>query len=123
MTLAVRAKVLGHNWIIYFLPAKDFKRKYGGNCLGVAECDDRKISLLARGLKLETVVHELHHAYIGELCVDVADLSGDQMEEVCSDLLARYGSRLLKQADEILCRYSKLKAKKKVRQRAKKGSQ
>jgi hypothetical protein len=111
MTLAVRAKVLGHEWIIYFLSAKEFRRKYGGNTLGVAECDERQITLLSRGLKLETLVHELHHAYVGELCVDVADLSGDQMEEVCADLMARYGARLLKQADDILAKYQKLKDK------------
>jgi hypothetical protein len=117
VTLAVRTKVLGHDWIVYFLPAKEFKRRFGGDCLGVAECDDRKISILAnRNFKLETLVHELHHAYLGEMCVDVANLSGDQMEEVCSDLIARYGARLLKQADDILLRYQKLKAKTRTRQ-------
>ena len=121
MTLAVRTKVLGHAWIIYFLSAKDFRRKYGGNCLGVAECDDRQISLLARNIKAETVIHELHHAYIGELCVDVADLSGDQMEEVCSDLMARYGARLLKQADQVLSKYQRLKVKSKVDKSKKKA--
>lgn len=111
MTLAVRTKILGHSWIVYFLPAREFRRKYGGNCLGIVECDDREIYILAKNYKAETLIHELHHAYVGELCVDVAYLSGDQMEEVCSDLMARYGSRLLKQAEEIITKYQRLRAK------------
>jgi hypothetical protein len=116
MILAFRFKVLGHSWIAYYLPEKEFRQKYGTSYVGMAECEDRELFLLTKGLKLGTIVHELHHAYVHELCLDSADLSGDQMEEACAELMAKYGRKILDQGDEILARYLKLKAKRTARQ-------
>jgi hypothetical protein len=111
MILATRTKVLGHTWIIYFLPSRQFKKNFGADCLGVTLTEERQIHLRAKSLKLETVVHELVHAYVTELCLDVTGLQAGQMEEAMCDLFARYGARLLKQSEEALAKYGRLKAK------------
>lgn len=120
MILAHRFKVLGHSWIAYYLPAKEFRTRYGVDYVGMAECEDRELFLLTKGLKAGTIAHELHHAYVSELCLDSANLSGDQMEEACAELLSKYGATILKQADEILSKYQKLKANSKVDKQTKK---
>jgi hypothetical protein len=114
MILAHRFKVLGHPWIAYYLPARDFRKKYGTDYVAMAECEDREFYVLTKGLKADTIVHELVHAYVNELCLDSANLSGDQMEEACCELFAKYGRKIFAQGDEILAKYHKLKAKSKV---------
>jgi hypothetical protein len=119
--LAYRFKVLGHSWIAYYLPAKEFRAKYGIDYVGLAECEDRELFLLTKGLKVGTIIHELHHAYVHELCLDSANLSGDQMEEACSELMAKYGHIILKQGEEILAKYHKLRAKTELDKSPKQG--
>lgn len=112
MTLAVRVKIKGSNWVVYFLPTKEFKKKYGTDYVGMAECEDQEIYILAnQGLKAERLLHELWHAYISETCVDVADLSGDQMEEVSSEIFAKHGRHMIHQAEMVMKRYYHLRAK------------
>lgn len=109
MKLASRLTILGHAWTIHYWSAKDFRAKYGTDHTGMAECDSREIYLLAPRLTEELVRHELHHAYVSELCLDVANLSGDQMEEACAELLSKYGERIIKQAAQSVARYKNLR--------------
>lgn len=111
MRLASRLTILGHPWVIHYWPAKDFRARFGTDSTGMAECDAREIYLLASRLTEELVRHELHHAYVSELCLDVANLSGDQMEEACAELLSKYGERIINQAAQSVARYRKLKAR------------
>jgi hypothetical protein len=111
--LAARITVLGHKWIVYFCSEEYWKKekKFSNNVLGITDPDTKKIYLRQIKMTFDTIIHELHHAYIEELCVTPADLDTDQMEEVCSDLMAKYGKRLLDQADKLIATYARLKTR------------
>lgn len=114
MKLASRLTILGHAWTVHYWPRKDFVSKFGDTDVGYAECEDKEIYLYC-GVSLEriemTLRHELFHAYVSELCLDVANLSGDQMEEACAELLSKYGARILKQAAQSIARYKRLRTR------------
>ncbi len=111
MILAMKLKVLGHPWTVYYLSSKDFKKRHGSACVGLTETGERRINLRTKRMKRETVVHELVHAYVTEMCLDVANLEASQMEEAMCDLMAKYGERIFAQADAIVARYAQLKEK------------
>jgi hypothetical protein len=107
--LAHRTNILGHSWTVYYCTEGFFKKKYGKECLGVTETDDKQIYLRVKKLKSEVVIHELVHAYMEELCTTPAGLAPEQVEEVAADLFGKYGAKILRQSQQIIDAYHVLR--------------
>jgi hypothetical protein len=109
--LGYKLDILGHTWIVYYLTAKVFIKKYSDTSLAIAECDDREIYLRADKITPDTVAHEIAHAYFQEHSAPVMDLSTDQVEELACDIISKYGRRINDQADQAVHAYKVLKGR------------
>ncbi len=89
--------ILGHKWKARLLKGK---WPYHEQDLAIALPDKKEIHF--RSMSYETVVHELTHAYVEEICIGAVKLGSDQLEEIMCELFAKHGSVILKQAKELL---------------------
>lgn len=63
----------------------------------------RRIDLHQLGASLETINHELTHAFTHELCItSCSELSKDDVEEFYAELISKYGRQLLDLGDAIM---------------------
>ena len=119
--LACQISVVGKRWTVYFCPKSYFKRRhkkeFKGKPSGTAAfvvCDDRKMYLRTSSLKRETIVHELTHSYLWELCLwslrhKDSEAPIEEVEEAFCEMMAKYGKQILKQTESILQSYRSLK--------------
>lgn len=92
--------VLGKNWRAKVLSKKAFRRKFKADCVAIQDMDKRKMWFFHTDL--ETVVHELVHSYLHELCVGRAGITDtDALEEVFCEMVAKYGREILDLADQL----------------------
>ena len=96
--------VIGRRWKLRVLTKRHYKKRNGAGSLGVTKGYKRRIDLHPLGVDLETIIHELYHAYMYELCASSTNMDVDDLEEFNAELLAKYGKRLLGQADLIYAR-------------------
>lgn len=94
-------RILGKRWKIKKLGKKKYKKKYGRGSCAITIVYKRMIVLGPKGYDRETIVHELVHAYLSELCLHSADFDEDNLEEVFCELLAKFGNKLLSQAHDL----------------------
>ncbi len=97
----LKFKVLGRIWYMRILTKKVYKRKHGKDSLAVTKCWKREVDLSPRGLDLETIVHELVHCFLYEMCCKGSIESEGGLEEFYSELLARRGYELLNLAKKL----------------------
>jgi len=94
--------IMGKEWTVRVLSDKYFKKKNGGGAAAVTKVHKRRIELRPKFLDRETIVHELVHAYLYELCIhSTNDMSLADLEEVFAELMAKRGTELLEKADWI----------------------
>lgn len=99
-----RFQVLGKNWTLRLMKRKKYREK-NGETFAVTVFHKRRIDLAPDGRDLETITHELVHAYIHELCIATTnEMTVDDMEEVFCELMARRGRELLDLADSLHAR-------------------
>lgn len=102
-----RFEVLGKPWTLRLMKRKKYKDKNGKDSVAVTMGYKRQIHLSPFGHDLETIVHELVHAYLNELCLNsTTEMSADDMEEVFAELMAKRGRELLDLADTLFSRIS-----------------
>jgi hypothetical protein len=93
--------VLGKPWKLRVLTEKYFKKK-NDDCAGVTKVHKRRIELRPKFLDLETIVHELVHAYLYEMCIhSTNEMTVADFEEVYAELMAKRGRELLELADSL----------------------
>lgn len=125
--LAMRLKIVGKEWTVYFCSKRYFDKKHreyfeappgpaGNGTLAFTCQDDKKLFLRSNRMRRETIIHELCHSYLWELCLwDLrhreSDATPERIEEAFCDLLSKYGKKLLKQTDQIIEAYEILKGK------------
>lgn len=98
----LKFKVLGKPWSLRaYFTNKAYKDKNGKDSVAVTRTHKRRVDLSPRGSDLETIVHELAHVYIYEMCLGSATLSVDSLEEVFCELIAKRGEELLQLASKI----------------------
>lgn len=93
--------ILGKAWTIRLLKRKKYVRKNGKESIAVTYRAKRRIDLSPRGRDYETIVHELVHGYMTELCLDSAELSAHDIEEIFCELMAKHGLILLSTAENL----------------------
>lgn len=102
VSLQLELSILGKGWTLRILSEKYFKKKNGNAAAAVTKVHRRRIELRPKFLDHETVVHELVHAYLYELCIHSTDeMSLNDMEEVFAELMAKRGRELLDKADWV----------------------
>lgn len=94
-------KIMGKTWTMRLLKRKSYVKKNGTGSVGITHLHKRRIDLRPKGMDLETIVHELVHAYLSEMCTGSSDLDASQLEEIFSELMAKRGRELLDLADKL----------------------
>lgn len=99
--IKIKFLIMGKSWTIRLLKKKQFKKK-NGNGIGVTKGWKRVIDLHPGGFDLETVNHELSHAFRAEMCVDsMTEPTPADVEEFYAELIAKRGRELLDLGDEL----------------------
>jgi hypothetical protein len=93
--------ILDKTWTIRLLKKRKYNRKNGADSVAVTKIHKRVIDLGPNGRDLETIVHELLHGFLAELCTHSADLTVDAQEEIFAELMAKHGRTLLDLADDL----------------------
>lgn len=102
MRLACPISICGHKWILLFMPQANYESRHGSDSQGVTTSDNRRIYISEEGASYETIVHELVHAYMAELCVSsTTRLTKNDLEEVYCELMSRHGKQLLRLARKL----------------------
>lgn len=99
--IKIKFKVLSKDWTLRLLKKKKYKGKYGNDSVAICNVNKRRIDLGTSGHDLETIVHELVHAFLGELCLNSADMDDENIEEIFAELMAKRGKELLALADDL----------------------
>lgn len=94
--------ILGKPWTLRLLKKKKYRKHNGTDSVAITEVNKRRIDLGPEGMDLETFVHELVHAYLGEMCTHSADFDSDALEEIYAELMAKRGRELLDLAERLL---------------------
>lgn len=102
MTVSLKFRVIGKPWTIRRLNKRDYYRKKSREgSVAVTYYHKRRIDLSPHGSDLESIVHELVHAYLYELCTYSADLTVDAQNEIFCELMAKRGYELLALAESL----------------------
>lgn len=105
--IIIKFKILGKSWQLRLLTKDHYKNKHGWDSVAITLMYKSKIDLSPKGLNTETIIHELVHAYMYELCTYSADLDVDAKEEIFAELMAKRGYELLKLADKLMLEIEK----------------
>ncbi len=101
VALIMKITILNKKWSVRAYRLKTYQKHCGHDSVALCETDLKRITFILDGLTLETVIHELVHAYTSEMAFVELDLDDDQTEEFFSELFSRHGQLMLMQAKEI----------------------
>jgi hypothetical protein len=97
-----RFKILGKSWVLRLMKRKRYAKKNGNDSVAITKTHKRRIDLGPNGRDLETLIHELVHAYLSEMCIGTTyEITLNDMEEVFAELMAKRGRELLNLADSL----------------------
>ena len=100
--IKIEFDVMGKKWVVRVLKHKKYSKKNGEDSLAVTLSWKRRMDITLPGVNLETIVHELTHAYLAEMCVSSCnEITLEDQEEVFAELLAKRGRELLDTADKL----------------------
>ena len=105
--ISTKFRIVGKRWEIRLLSKKKYRKKNGDGSVAITLMHKRRIEVSPKGFDLETILHELVHAYLSELCIWSANLEDDNIEEVFAELLAKRGRELLDLGDKLLLELQK----------------
>ena len=88
-------KILNKRWVIRLMKKKKFNDKNGADNCAITKVHKRRIDLSPSGRDLETITHELCHAYKGEMCIHSSALDADAVEEFFCELVAKRGQEII----------------------------
>jgi hypothetical protein len=101
MKKVIKFEVMGKKWQLHAYAAKKYKKRNGKGSVAITDVNQRLIELSPFGTDRESITHELWHAYLGECCVNSADLDEENFEEVCAELFSKRGYEILLLSDKI----------------------
>lgn len=106
--LIIEFKILDKDWKIRLLGRKKYVKKHGNKSLALAKGWKREIDVHPNGVSVQTLIHELVHAYLNEMCLLSADLTVENLEEIFAELMAKRGRELLDLSDELMVQINTL---------------
>jgi len=93
----VNIKIKGDTWKCSVYDDEEFLHKFGDGMAAFCQVDSKQIIFNEDDLTLQTVIHEVAHAYISYLhLIDSAELKVDQIEEIYCEMFAHDGPDILK---------------------------
>lgn len=98
----MKFKIKGIHWKLRVLPADIYSKYHGKNSHGVTIFPDHRIDVEANSLNLNTVCHELGHAYFSACMTDSADLSSRATEEIFCEIIGNHGPELINLGRKIV---------------------
>lgn len=109
--------VMGKPWTLRLLSKSEFKKRHGSDGALAISNDLRKyIDLSPYGVDLETINHELVHAYVHELCLtSTNDLQFSDVEEIFAELISKRGEELLSLGKELSTKVNSIINSKKLK--------
>lgn len=106
---SITFQILGNDWTLNSMSFKQFANKHGDNwdAQAITDADLKEIDLIPRGLTRATIIHELVHAYLHEMCMGSVDFDDDNLEEVFAELMSYRGEEILTLSTNLLKRIKK----------------
>lgn len=101
-----KIQILTKKWCVVVRSDKHHEKLYP-ETHAIAVLEDRKIHVRKSSVNLETLIHELVHAYQYELSFYELQLDDDQVEEWYAELFAKYGETIIKEARAIVSSLAK----------------
>ncbi len=105
----VHLVLLGTRWKVFFMDFKQYLRTCGDGSAAITDIAKKVIYLNIRDCTIDTIRHELGHAYAATLSLTELQLDEDQVEEFFCELIGKYSKQLVKQADNIYKTFKYLK--------------
>ncbi len=104
----ITTRILGKNWKVFKLKDEDYRKISDG--VAVTDIDKREICISAGSCNLNTIIHEVFHAYHASLCLDSTnEITGDDYEEIYAEFVAKYSVSILENSVKILSKLEKSK--------------
>lgn len=100
--IKIHFEILSKKWTLRVLKKKKYKKSNGSDSVAITDGNKRRIDIGPSGQDIETIIHELVHAYLFEFCTKSADLDNENLEEVLAEMMAKRGRELLDLADKLL---------------------
>jgi hypothetical protein len=95
-------EILGKPWTLRLMKRGKYKTKIGSDSVALTTFYKRRIDLSPFGRDLETIIHELTHAYLHEMCQpDPHSVQIDELEETYCELMAKRGKELIALAEHL----------------------
>lgn len=89
--------ICGKSWKYRKRTPESFSKLYENDeAVAITKIDTRAMEFME--YDLETIRHELFHAYVSELHIESADLSRNQYEEILAEMLSKNWELMDKQA-------------------------
>lgn len=100
-------EVLGKSWTLRLMKRGKYMKKNGKDSVAMTTFNKRRIDLSPYGRDLETIVHELTHAFLHEMCQpDPHSVTVDELEETYCEMMAKRGREIIELADSLYAQAS-----------------
>lgn len=96
-----KIEILGQKWKVFLHEEEYYVKVYGDNDSGHTTESIKEIHINNSELNLETIVHELVHAFYASLCIRSAHVDVEQQEEILCEMFALHGSKILKLGKDL----------------------
>lgn len=94
--------VKGDTWAVYLLSVPSFNRSCGEENEAVMSVKDKSIYVSEDYIKVDTIRHEIMHAYFSYIPIEVMGASPDQVEEAACEIVGMDGPKICAQANRVL---------------------
>lgn len=99
--LTIKFQVLGKKWTLRVMGMRRYMKKNGDDSLAITHVSKRRVDLSPFGCNRDTVMHELVHCYLAEMCTHSATIDADELEEIFAEMLAHRGRELLRLGEKL----------------------
>ena len=94
--------IKGLAWKISVQSEKEYDKCHGNDSHGITHNEDRHIYIRYNAVNIETILHELGHAYYTSCLTYTADLNIHDVEEIFCEILSVHTAEILKTARQLL---------------------
>jgi hypothetical protein len=86
----------GEKWEVKVLNNKAYNKLFGTDSCAITQIQDKKIFFTVDTcLNIDTIMHEITHAYFSYLCLDSTALKLEDLEEVNCEFLAKHCGKII----------------------------
>lgn len=97
----IEFRILGRPWRVRIMGKRAYYLVNAPTSVAATHGSKREIHLSPYGMDIETLTHELVHAYLEELCTHSAGLDRDAFEEIVCEFIAKRGKELMDLAHSL----------------------